>query len=116
MLAKYMLMSGALLAFHGPLFAQQAELLHFGGPRDDLVIHVGNPDRSIDAVRSQDRVDLSSELAADFSQIGTLSPAHPVPAPSSIDVPEWMRIGVRSSSLSPGRSFSPSLSSGMKAP
>ena len=43
MLAKHALLGAVLLAVHGPTFAQQAELLHFDGTRDDVVIHVGRP-------------------------------------------------------------------------
>jgi len=98
-LTKYTLLGAALFAAHGPVLAQQAELLHFGGLRDDVVIHVGSPRPEIEPAVIEDPADLSSVLAADFGLIGASPANFTPPPPSLIDVPLWMRTGVRSSSL-----------------
>lgn len=105
MLAKYILGTALMLTMHGPLLAQQVELMQFGGPADDFVIHVGSPTPADDPAVGDETGHLSATLASDFAMIGAPEPSHMAPLPASIDVPEWMRTGVRSSILGSGQVF-----------
>lgn len=106
MLAKYILSSAVLLTVHAPVLAQQVELMHFGAPRDDIVIHVATPPPAADTVVADDTADLSSTLATDFGLIGSPPAHYSAPAPAAIDVPQWMRMGVSASTLGKGGLFS----------
>lgn len=112
MLAKHALLGAVLLAVHGPTFAQQAELLHFDGTRDDVVIHVGRPSPIGAALVADDHSDLSATLAADFGLIGAPQANYAPPPPSSIDVPQWMRSGVRPATFGTGGQLAPQIAAG----
>jgi hypothetical protein len=105
MLTKYIFGPALFFIMPGPLLAQQVELIQFGARGDDFVIHVGSPPPAGDAAVVDDTGHLSATLATDFAMIGASQPDHMAPLPASIDVPEWMRTGIRSSALRSGEAF-----------
>ena len=112
MLAKYILGSALLLTMHGPLLAQQVQLMQFGGPADDFVIHVGSPNPVDGVPVGDENGDLSGTLANDFAVIAAPETSPMAPVPAAIDVPQWMRTGIRSSALGPAEAFLPAIPGG----
>ena len=82
------------LSAAAPAGAQQVQLMNFGSGGEDIVLHVGRPDRQEPAVQANPA--LEDALAADFGAIvpaALLDETSDIGMTSQIEVPLWMRTG-----------------------
>ncbi len=83
---------GAMFAMTAPVSARQVELLNFGAPSPDVVLHVGGPVARQQVAGSE--ADVENVLTAEFGKFGIELAGAPLhPTVSRIDVPMWMRTG-----------------------
>ncbi|MEP3145521.1 lytic transglycosylase domain-containing protein [Qipengyuania citrea] len=84
-----------------PAAAQQVQLMNFGSHSEDIVLHVGKPDRAEPAVPTNSSFE--EALAADFGSIAqeqTVGEPSGIALTSQIEVPLWMRTGYASGTFS----------------
>ncbi|QNE07786.1 lytic transglycosylase domain-containing protein [Croceicoccus marinus] len=89
------------LSAAAPAAGQQVQLMNFGSEGEDIILHVGRPDRAEPTVEAT--ASLEDGLAADF---GALAPAPlleetiDIAPTSQIPVPLWMRTGYATGAVS----------------